>query len=212
MRDFIKDPDTWLSVITVLIALFAIYQTKKQIKLSNKHQLFERRIDKYSLICDLFHMYSENRLHIINDDNLCEVVDLPFSWLTNNAYLAEMNSVIGHPLEQSEQNVFLIKCEKLEKFSSEISIIFKGKEAELSSRFVRQYSDLLRSMYKQQIALDLLNKRNVQEVMPLDVFKKLAKDYSEKVKLNDNLQRIDKTFEEMTKCNVLNKILNQVKL
>ena len=123
-----------------------------------------------------------------------------------------MNSVIGHPLEQSEQNVFLIKCEKLEKFSSEISIIFKGKEAELSSRFVRQYSDLLRSMYKQQIALDLLNKRNVQEVMPLDVFKKLAKDYSEKVKLNDNLQRIDKTFEEMTKCNVLNKILNQVKL
>lgn len=212
MRDFIKDPDTWLSVITILIALFAIFQTKKQIKLSNKHQLFERRIDKYSLICDLFHMYLENRLHIINDDNLCEVVDLPFSWLTNNAYLAEMNSVIGHPLEQSEQNVFLIKCEKLEKFSSEISIIFKGKEAELSSRFVRQYSDLLRSMYKQQIALDLLNKRNVQEVMPLDVFKKLAKDYSEKVKLNDNLQRIDKTFEEMTKCNVLNKILNQVKL
>ena len=38
MMDYIKDPDTWLSLLAVVISMIALWQTHRQIKLSNKQQ------------------------------------------------------------------------------------------------------------------------------------------------------------------------------
>ena len=40
MMDYIKDPDTWLSLLAVVISMIALWQTHRQIKLSNKQQLW----------------------------------------------------------------------------------------------------------------------------------------------------------------------------
>ena len=47
MMDYIKDPDTWLSLLAVVISMIALWQTHRQIKLSNKQQLFDRRLSDY---------------------------------------------------------------------------------------------------------------------------------------------------------------------
>ena len=54
MCKYFTNPDTWISIIAVCLSIIALFQTHKQIKLSNKQQLFDRRLDKYLLFKDLF--------------------------------------------------------------------------------------------------------------------------------------------------------------
>ena len=42
------------SIITATVAIIAIWQTHRQIKISNKHQLFDRRVDRFILIKGLY--------------------------------------------------------------------------------------------------------------------------------------------------------------
>ena len=35
MMDYIKDPDTWLSLLAVVISMIALWQTHRQIKLDS---------------------------------------------------------------------------------------------------------------------------------------------------------------------------------
>ena len=49
------------SVISAIIAVVALIQTQSQIKLSNKHQLFERRLNNFFAFYGLYELYKENK-------------------------------------------------------------------------------------------------------------------------------------------------------
>ena len=52
------------SVISAIIAVVALIQTQSQIKLSNKHQLFERRLNNFFAFYGLYELYKENAVLI----------------------------------------------------------------------------------------------------------------------------------------------------
>lgn len=52
------------SVISAIIAVVALIQTQSQIKLSNKHQLFERRLNNFFAFYGLYELYKENKVII----------------------------------------------------------------------------------------------------------------------------------------------------
>lgn len=79
-----------ISIISLIIALVAIVQTSKQIKLSNRQHLFDKRLEKYMIIKDLLTLFSKNRVHIVDKKDLVRCLDLQFSWLTNVTYLSDM--------------------------------------------------------------------------------------------------------------------------
>lgn len=79
-----------LSIVSLTIALVAIFQTKKQIALSNKQLLFDRRLEKYIIIKDLLLLFANNRERIVDKKDLARCLDFQFSLLTNVSYLSDM--------------------------------------------------------------------------------------------------------------------------
>ena len=75
MCKYFTNPETWVSIIAVCLSIIALFQTQKQIKLSNKQQLFDRRIDKYLLFKDLLSLYNGNRHLFVDKDSIYTMVD-----------------------------------------------------------------------------------------------------------------------------------------
>lgn len=53
-----------VSVISIIIALIARFQTNRQISLSNKQQLFDRRLSCYLEFNTIYSLYTENKLQL----------------------------------------------------------------------------------------------------------------------------------------------------
>lgn len=65
-------------IVTSVIAILALFQTKKQIKLSNKQNLFDRRLNNYSIVTGLIKLYGENEHLIVKKHKQNEVLDVKY--------------------------------------------------------------------------------------------------------------------------------------
>ena len=204
--------DIAFSVTTAVIAGIALFQTKKQIQLSNRQQLFDRRLDKYLFVRELLSLYSQHRSLIVNKPDIYKMVDYQFSWLTNCSALESMNLAMISPLSQGEQKVFLQKCETLEKSAIEITLLWESIASKLISQFVEQYKELLEAMYHQQILLNKLHAENREQPMLGDTFEKRAKEGAELVKLISVIEVIDTTYNKIVETKAEEKLIESIKL
>lgn len=140
-----------ISVVSLVIALVALFQTSQQIALSNKHLLFDRRLSCFLEFNTIYELYTSNKIYLKNNDSICYINDLIFSWLTNCSELEEMYRAMEKPLHHEEQKLFLTRYEKIKTASIEISMIFDGDAAKIASEFVFLFAELLKAMYQQQV-------------------------------------------------------------
>lgn len=208
----INSLDLWLSLVAVVAAIVALFQTNTQIKLSNKQQLFNRRLEKYLLIKELLSLYAENRNLIIHTDDICESVKFMFAWLTNSSTLESMCLVMENPLKHNEQKIFLTKCEMLEKSAMEIELIWRGKVAHIMGQFVRQYTELLKAMYRQQIMLDGLHDERVEGPMPLEISQKKMREKAEEFGLFSCVEGLEKTYQQIVSIRAEEYLIKSIKL
>ena len=210
MWEYLKNPDTILAIITAIIAIYALYQTGKQIKLSNKQHLFDRRVDKFILVKRLLSLYSRNREKLKSMEGLYENVEPIFRRLTNVTALKEMNIAVRNPLEEGEgHEIFLTICEKLLDASTEIELIWKGKEAGLVSEFVKKYEELLNTIYVQQI---YIASEIESPTIPPDSLENKAKQMADMLKIEKLIKDIDCLYEEIIKTNAEAHLKKQIKL
>lgn len=132
-----------LSALTVAISLFALYQTKRQIELSNKQQLFDRRINSYNLICDLLDSYFKLK------DMMNERLDLNFNCrlilraLMENDVLRSIIWTVDKPTDKNANRIFEEKLYWLRKQADSMSLLFDNDLINNISRYVILYKDLL---------------------------------------------------------------------
>lgn len=121
-----------VSIVSIFIALLALFQTKRQISLSNKQQLFDRRLLGYIKFNTIYTLYFANKQYLKKENTFCHTNDLVFLWLTNCSDLEEMTLAVYNPLHQEEQKIFLTKYEQLKRSAIEISMIFDGDTSRIS--------------------------------------------------------------------------------
>lgn len=213
MTDVLKNYGFWLSVITVLAAVIALFQSHKQVKISNRQALLDRRINKFLLFKDLLANYS-NSITSLEESILSQDVEFPFIYLTNCSSLEMIANVMKNPLSHEEKNLFLTKCEELEKSAIEVELIFKSSVSKYMAEFIIVYKKLLQAMHRQQIALNGLKDNNFDQksCMSLDIFQKKAHDWAEKNKLYETADTLKKLYQLINDREVEKKIRKEISL
>lgn len=206
-----------LSIVSLTIALVAIFQTKKQIALSNKQLLFDRRLEKYIIIKDLLLLFANNRERIVDKKDLARCLDFQFSLLTNVSYLSDIIFAIKEPLNSDKQNVFLTKCEMLEKYAVEISLLWDNDIGQIFSEFVKTYKELLNKLYQQQTRIDGLKKHNEEQndikyLIDLDSYEKITLENAKEIKLFETIQNLDDIYRRIINENLEQKLIDDLKL
>ena len=213
MLVYIKNPDTWMTILAVVISIIALFQTAKQTRLSNKQQLFDRRLEKYLFIKDLLMLYKDNRIIIVGDESICEGVKFQLGMLTNCASLENMGAAITTPLHKEIHKECLTKIEMLDKYATEIELLWNTKEGRLAGRFVRQYKKLLYSMCEQQNWINCLNKKTTPEKpLSLDIFQKRAKENAMEIGLFDAIYEVESTYSQIIDRDVEKHIAKSIRL
>lgn len=206
-----------LSIITIIATLIALWQTHKQIKISNKQYLFDKRLSKYLLAKGLLELYKDNESlldYTDNPDNEAIIVDYQFINLTNNNYLKDVTYIINELKNNEFKNNFLVKIEELKQLSNEVRFLFPNKSGLLLSNFIMKYQNVLMGLHKYQIVLDLMKKDKIPRKNKTS-YNELQNEYGElkhRHRLYDAIDDLKKSYYEVVNKKVINKIEKSIKL
>ena len=209
--------DNLLPIITVIATLIALWQTHKQIKISNKQYLFDKRLSKYLLAKGLLELYKDNEslLDYTDDpDTEAIIVDYQFINLTNNNYLKDVTCIINEPKNNEFKNNFLVKIEELKQLSNEVRFLFPNKSGLLLSNFIMKYQNVLMELYKYQIVLDKMQNDEIPRKNK-PTYNELQNEYGElkhRHRLYDVIDDLKKSYHEVVSKKVINKIEKSIKL
>ena len=210
----LKDWNFWCSIITAIAAIVALILSVKQSRLSNKQQLFERRLRAYMLANGLISLCKDNYMWISakREERPQLENDLVFMCLTNNSYLEEQAKAIEHPLEQSFHREFLRKREELRKLAMEFELIFKGDVALKYSEFLRAYENALYKMYQYQIIIDRMKKANEESPMTVEAAGEIFSEEKYRDSLFNALDNLRKTYDVAAQDKVEKQLKKQLSL
>ena len=209
--------DNLLAIITIIATIIALWQTHKQIKISNKQFLFDKRLSKYLLVKGLLELYKNNESlldYIKEPDDEAIMVDYQFMNLTNNNYLKDVTCIIKEPKNNEFKNNFLVKIEELKQLSIEVRFLFQNSSSLLLSEFIMKYQNVLMELYKYQIVLDLMRNDEIPRKNK-PTYNELQKEYGEleyRQRLYDAIDDLKKSYHEVVSKKVINKIEKSIKL
>lgn len=210
ITNFIKE--NIFALITAIIAIIALWQTHRQIKISNKHQLFNKRVEKFIVISGLMSLFKESK-SLMNKKNYNNIIDvtLLFHNLTNNTYLKDIGNIINNIYQEDIRQNFLVKLEELKRISVEVEFLFSKNNIKLIQDFIYEYQELLRKIYEEQIILHKIMEANRKNPT---AFIKLQKEFGEKEyreKLYSEYDKIKSLYDEVVKKDIMKNIKKQIK-
>lgn len=203
-----------VSLVSIGIALFALYQTKQQIALSNKQQLFDRRLSCYTKFNMIYSLFSENKNLINMKDSFVLSCEYEFALLTNSSDLEVMMPAISKPLHQDEQKILLIKREDLKNLALEISMVYDGELGETMGKFVSLYTDLLMKIYQQRIMLRKLENQKQENGMPINLEDLInqSKQNLKDINIQETINELNRLDKEIVGKKLLEKTKNSLRL
>lgn len=202
------------SVIASIAAIIALIQTNRQMNLSNKQQLFDRRLKVCMTVHGLLELYKQNR-HIFEMDKKDEVqltIDLEYKWLTNNTFMAEVCEVIDDPLEINCRRKLMKKCEELQTLAMEAQFVFQSEDIKLYSDFLIYYKETLIQMCRYQIVFLKMRGENEKKPMQMEYWAKIFGEEKYRKELCNIMTKLKNTYMEIVDNQVEEKIKQEIKL
>lgn len=190
-----------MEYVTVIISIFAILLTYRQISLSNKQSLFDRRIALYEKSEKMYGLWNEHQNLLDYKIDILVPNAMYFSLLTNIDFLYEIVPVMKTLVENVENHIkFLLKMEELERLSIEIEFAFKGNSAKNIALFVSCYRELLSRMFEYEMTSSKV-KKEINELK-----KRTLSDFEYE---KERIEIIENSLEPKTKREV-NEIIDKL--
>lgn len=209
-----KDWNFWCTVMTSIAAFIAIYLSVRQMQISNKQQLFDRRLKAYMLVKGIISLCKKNYMWLSEKREAKPQLanDLVFMWLTNNTYMESQAKAIQQPLEQPFHNEFLKKLEELRSMAMEFELIFKGDIALQYSNFLRDYEKTLAVMYQYQIIIKKINEENSKYPRSLEELSQMFSEKEYRDSLYKALDKLRESYDAVAQEKVEKKLRKQIAL
>ncbi len=210
----LSDWNFWFAIITAITAIIALLQTNHQTRLSNKQNLFDRRLRLFMIADGLIALYRNNLVTIDNMERDAPQFanDLQFVWLTNNKYMEQQQSAIYHVLEQPYHKDFISKLDEITSIAMEITFVFSGDEAEYWSKYIICYGKTLYKMYQYQSMINNIHKANRDEPKSLNYYLKIFPEKKQRNELFSALDNLKEAYNKASSEEIRNKIKNQITL
>lgn len=187
------------SAVTAIAAIVALAVSVAQIRLSNKQQLFDRRLHLWIKARGLMMLCADNRSLLEGKADGPEFGnDFVFQIMTNNTLLSGIGPAVGHVLEQDWQLRLLTKLEELKEMAFEAEMVFRGRSAKVLSSFIKDYSSLLMSMYRYQAMLRYLRKVSEQYHYDMDKAISAVDEERQRADLYKAREELLGSFDELT--------------
>ena len=214
--EFFKDPSFWFSIITAGTAIIALFQTRSQIRVSNKQNLFEKRMNILIKVTGLMKLYEENRNLMIEDnkkdDSVVLMVDFNFENLTNNTYLEDIAICVHKALEQPYQKQLLTRLEELRNISTTIMYLFPDKQAKVLSEFVYNYQETLFTIYQYQILSNNIRKDSIKFKTDAHDMAKQLSEPKHREKLLLSYKKLEESYKKIITEDIIEEIRKKIKL
>ena len=197
------------AVVALCISIYSIMQ-------SNKHALFERRLNAYLKVKWLAKLCDQNKEYYLSyytPDKCNEpdhTVDLLFIYMTNCAFLEEVQISIENQFDVLEKKKYLLKIEELRNLCEEVQLIFPDNLGHALADFVFYYHEMLSSIYKYKLYVDKIGLQCQKENNPFPKNNQYEIGYrKEMVKLiSGTFELSERLFKEKT----LEKAKEKIKL
>lgn len=199
-----------ISIVTALTALVALYLSYRQIRISNRQQLFDRRVSLFLTFTGLLELYKELEPELINKGDEPFNILPDFHGLTNNTQLQEAGKIIDDYSNEKNRIIFLSTLEELKKAATASEFIYKD-DYKLIKDFILQYVQVLLNMYKYEIRLERAQE-HLKTVPGYDKTynKDIFKEYLDN--LYESYENIRKTYNSILNNKLIDKLKSHTKL
>lgn len=200
----LTDPNFWLSAVTATVAIIALYQTHKQMKVSNKQHLFDKRVEVYLIAAELVGLYREMGPYIEGSKNM-----EAYWCLTKSSYFEGISLVRTTSSEHPVHEKFYAKMERLKDISAKIRLLFKARSSALLGAYIRHYQELLLSLYKYEC---VKNSSLIECNEDSDSFIVEFNDEFWRETVLERARDLKQLYDELDRINVLKELEKQIKL
>lgn len=137
-------------VIPIVLSIIALFQTSKQIKISNKQFVFQRRVEIYRLLGLLLAGEKSSYMYLSKKEGTLSqflIVNL-----INNAWLESIGNNWVEVEETKEDHINILKkLEEIYNIGYECKFVFQEPYASILYKYFCKYSDTIRAIYRYRI-------------------------------------------------------------
>lgn len=212
---------TLAAIVGVVLGLANYSNANKQIKLSNKHFMYERRVSSYMFLSDLIALFNLEKEYLINeqknDDPIFGAADIIFQTLTNTSRLSDLINEYTNPLKDvDEHKKYLTMIEKFKSQGQMFEFEFSGESGVTANCFIQQYFDFLSQLMGYKILYEKIreyqnNLPDCQREKQLDVLTTFGEKKHRK-QLFDSFGKLDKTYSKMKEGEIVSELKKQIEL
>lgn len=200
------------TVAAAVFAAVAACQTRKQIELSNRQSLFDKRIERWIKAEGLLALFEKNRdLIAVGDDPVLEA-DLLFIWLTNNAWLEDSASALKNIEDTSDKKQLLTRLEEIDALAKEIALLFDGTTGTRLQVFVADYANLLRHFYEYHLITLKLHEDAERFHHTLEEARKSIGELKYHNRLNETISTVEVSYDAFIQSGGRTAIEEQIKI